>query len=176
MRSRSALAAQPWRQPPRFSRPLLRRLVCVSVEQDSASLQKDAQIVLDLGKDKPRLIASQRGVAVSPYSPGLAPFWRGLRPLRATGLPPSFSASPSVKSSSRTPFRASVNVIRTVAPLPSGISAPDWSETRIVFFAKVVPPAFWGPCDPNAFLGEAINETSHQRRGVRGRSQRTATP
>lgn len=59
----------------------------------------------------------------------------GLRPRRATGRPPRPSASASVKSSSRTPFRASANVMRTVAPLPSGISAPDMSETRIVFRA-----------------------------------------
>jgi hypothetical protein len=47
----------------------------------------------------------------------------------------SFSASASVTSSSFTPLRASANVMRTVAPFPSGISAPDISETRIVFRA-----------------------------------------
>jgi len=32
-------------------------------------------------------------------------------------------------------LRASANVIRIVAPLPSGISTPEMSEMRIVFFA-----------------------------------------
>jgi hypothetical protein len=49
----------------------------------------------------------------------------GLRPLRATARPPRRSASASVRSSSRTPLRASVKVIRTFAPLPSGIVSPD---------------------------------------------------
>jgi hypothetical protein len=60
----------------------------------------------------------------------------GLRPRLATTRPPIFSASASVTSSSREPRRASANVTRTVAPLPSGISSPDMSETRIVFLAK----------------------------------------
>jgi hypothetical protein len=46
----------------------------------------------------------------------------GRRPRRATALPPRASASASVRSSSRTPLRASAKVIRTVAPLPSAIS------------------------------------------------------
>lgn len=61
----------------------------------------------------------------------------GLRPRRATGRPPSVSASASVTSSSRTPLLASANVIRIVAPLPSGISSPDMSLTRITLLATV---------------------------------------
>jgi hypothetical protein len=64
----------------------------------------------------------------------------GLRPRRATTRPPSFSASASVTSSSREPRRASANVIRTVAPRPSGISCPDISDTRIVLRATAIPP------------------------------------
>jgi hypothetical protein len=59
----------------------------------------------------------------------------GLRPRRATVRPPNLSASASVTSSSRAPRRASANVIRTVAPRPSGISSPEISETRIVLRA-----------------------------------------
>src|SRR4051794_1285432 len=60
---------------------------------------------------------------------------RGRLPRRATARPPRASASASVRSSSRTPFRASAKVILTTAPLPSPISWPDLSLTLMVFFA-----------------------------------------
>ena len=63
----------------------------------------------------------------------------GLLPLRATCRPPRFSASASVTSSSLAPLRASANVMRTVAPFPSGISAPLMSDTRTVFLATLPP-------------------------------------
>ena len=61
----------------------------------------------------------------------------GRRPRRATWRPPICSASASVTSSSRTPLRASWNVIRTVAPFPSAISAPEMSDTSTVLRATV---------------------------------------
>lgn len=59
----------------------------------------------------------------------------GRRPRRLTMRPPNSSASASVTSSSRAPFRASLKVIRTTAPFPSAISCPLTSLTRIVFLA-----------------------------------------
>ena len=64
----------------------------------------------------------------------------GRRPRRATWRPPIFSASASVTSSSRTPLRASWNVMRIVAPLPSAISAPEISDTSTVLRATGIPP------------------------------------
>ena len=80
----------------------------------------------------------------------------GLRPLRATWRPPSFSASASVTSSSRAPLRASANVMRTVAPFPSGISSPLMSDIRTVFLA-MLPPRGWRTV---AAIGRCLFENS----------------
>ena len=82
--------------------------------------------------------AGNGGGTVPPAGYALADF--GRRPRRATWRPPSFSASASVTSSSRTPLRASWKVMRIVAPLPSGISEPDMSETRTVLRATANTP------------------------------------
>ena len=86
------------------------------------------------GASPDQLGGARRHVAATSHA---EPF--GFRPRRATGLPPNFSASASVTSSSREPRRASAKVMRTTAPLPSGISAPDMSEIRIVFRAISAP-------------------------------------
>ena len=59
----------------------------------------------------------------------------GLRPRRATALPGIVPAQPSQRSAAFAPRRASLNVTRMTAPLPSSTSAPQLSHTRIVFRA-----------------------------------------
>lgn len=65
------------------------------------------------------------------YEP-VSPF--GRRPRRACFRPfrPISSASSSVTSRTMVPLEASLNLIVTVAPLPSATSSPDRSETMIV--------------------------------------------
>jgi multiple sugar transport system ATP-binding protein len=59
------------------------------------------------------------------------------------GIRPEDLEDAALASSSRTPLRASAKVMRTVAPLPSAISSPDLSDTRIVFFA-IASLLLWG--------------------------------
>jgi hypothetical protein len=77
------------------------------------------------------------------------PVGPGIRSFEPDALARSFGLAPAPRHSSateplgvgvrqvtsRTPFLASANMIRTDAALPSGISSPDWSPTRIVLRA-----------------------------------------
>ena len=59
----------------------------------------------------------------------------GLRPRRATARPGIEAEQSSQRSACFDPRRASVNVIRSIAPFPSSTSLPQLSQTRTVFRA-----------------------------------------
>ena len=71
----------------------------------------------------------------------------GLRPRLATAEPGIPPAQESHRSAAFAPRRASVNVTRMTAPLPSSTSEPHLSQTSTVFLATIPPSCGNRLCD-----------------------------